>query len=139
MKRTYLGYGLLIWAALGLAWQLGQYITTPKEQAVASVMMKEQGGEGRATAEMCVACHDLYSRKHMVGPHLVDLVGRPAGSLSDFSYSPAMRNSGIVWKRETLRAFLLNPMAVVPNTAMGISGIPESEVDALLDYLEHKQ
>jgi cytochrome c len=139
VKRMYLGYGLFIWAAVLLVWQAGRYMTTPQQEAVASVTQKEQRSEGRAAAETCVACHDLYSRKHMVGPHLVDIIGRPAGSLNDFSYSPAMKGSGIVWTREKLRAFLLKPMEVVPNTAMGITGIPESEVDELIDYLEHKQ
>ena len=87
---------------------------------------------------MCAACHALSYRENRVGPHLVDLMGRRAGSEPGFAYSDSMRKSGLVWDRETLQRFLLNPSATVPGTAMGITGLEVSDVQAILDYMENK-
>lgn len=73
----------------------------------------------------CLACHALaYNR---TGPRHCGLFGRRAGSLPDFTYSPAMAHSKIVWNEKTLDRFLANPTAMVPGTAMGYAGIPDPQ------------
>ena len=55
----------------------------------------------------CQACHALgYDR---VGPHHCGVVGRTAGSVAGFAYSPAMKNSHIVWTEKNLDRFLTCP------------------------------
>jgi glucose/arabinose dehydrogenase/cytochrome c2 len=73
----------------------------------------------------CAVCHspelgpdNLVIMKQ--GPSLVGVVGRPAGSLSHFNYTKAIRTSGFTWSPETLSRFLANPMVVVPGTTMPI-------------------
>lgn len=71
-----------------------------------------------------MACHALaYDR---VGP-------RP-----QFSYSPAMKKSGVVWNDKTLDRFLTQPLKVVPGTAMTYDGVadPKERAD-LIAYLKH--
>jgi cytochrome c len=65
------------------------------------------------------------------------LFGRQAGSLPDFDYSNAMKNSGIVWNEETLDRFLADPRGVVPGTKMTYVGIknPQDRAD-LIAYLK---
>ena len=64
----------------------------------------------------CLACHALaYDR---VGPRHCGLFGRRAGSVPGFSYSPAMKRSGIVWNDKTLDRFLTKPLKMVPGSAM---------------------
>ena len=76
-------------------------------------------GDARRGEEIysrCVACHALaYDR---TGPHHCGVVGRRAGSVPGFAYSPAMKRSGIVWTEQTLDRFLADPMKTVPGTAI---------------------
>ena len=82
----------------------------------------------------CAACHALeYDR---VGPRHCDLLGRRAGSVPGFDYSPAMKRSKLVWTKENLSRFLANPLSVVPGTTMTYAGIddPKERAD-LIAYL----
>lgn len=85
----------------------------------------------------CAACHTLDPGVSRVGPSLNGVVGRDAGSLSGFAYSPAMRASGISWTRETLFDFLANPQAMVAGNRMSFPGLrdPQDRAD-LIAYLE---
>ncbi|MEO9103313.1 MAG: c-type cytochrome [Burkholderiaceae bacterium] len=82
----------------------------------------------------CIACHALaYDR---VGPRHCGLLGRRAGSVPGFAYSPAMKKSGLVWDEKTLNLFLAKPLAVVPGTAMTYDGVPEArDRSDLIAYL----
>ena len=84
----------------------------------------------------CQACHALaYDR---VGPRHCGLFGRVAGSVAQFSYSPAMRNSRIVWNEESLDAFLAHPLKTVPGTTMTYDGVPDANERAdLIAFLKH--
>ncbi len=83
----------------------------------------------------CAACHALtYDR---VGPRHCGLLGRRAGSVPGFDYSPAMKKSSIVWTEKTLDRFLTKPLAMVPGTAMTYAGVPEASDRAdLIAYLK---
>jgi len=89
---------------------------------------------GEKIYERCAACHSLaYDR---TGPHHCGLIGRRAGSVAGFEYSPAMKHSGIVWSARTLDRFLAAPTKVVPGTSMGYAGIPDAAERAdLISYL----
>ena len=88
--------------------------------------------------QYCISCHSVDpAETGLPAPNLDGVVGRPAGSRVDFDYSPAMRaagDRGLVWTRETLRAFLANPDAVVPGTAMQRLP-PGAPIDAVVDWL----
>ena len=93
-------------------------------------------GAGEAIYSRCVACHALdYDR---TGPRHCGIFGRRAGSVAGFDYSEAMKRSPIVWNARTLDRFLADPMAAVPGTSMGYSGVtdPKERAD-LVAYLEH--
>ncbi|MDW5443421.1 c-type cytochrome [Polaromonas sp. SM01] len=83
----------------------------------------------------CAACHALASDR--VGPRHCGLLGRRAGSVPGFVYSPAMKKSGLVWDEKTLSRFLAKPMAVVPGTRMTYDGVPDAkERGELIAYLK---
>ena len=74
------------------------------------------------------------------GPNLRCLLGRPAGALAGFEFSPALteagRARGLVWTRETLDAFLADPQRVVPGTEMSLPGLPDpGDRQDVIDYL----
>jgi len=67
-------------------------------------------------AAHCSSCHS--ADQHGDGPAHRGVVGRRAGALKDFDYSPALRNSKLLWTRATLKAWLTNPEALIPGQGM---------------------
>jgi cytochrome c len=54
----------------------------------------------------------------LVGPRHRGVVGRAAGSVPGYAYSPGLKNSHIVWDRDRLDQWLTNPQALVPGAKM---------------------
>jgi len=72
------------------------------------------------------------------GPTLSNIVGRPAGIISNYKYSKGMRRfieTGAVWDRATLDKFLTDSRAFVDGTFMILKLEPEDR-QLVLDYLE---
>ena len=95
------------------------------------------GGDAARGAQRyarCAACHALEHDR--VGPRHCGLIGRRAGSVPGFEYSPAMKRSELVWNRETLNRFLADPPKAVPGTTMTYAGVgdPQERAD-LIAYL----
>jgi cytochrome c len=93
---------------------------------------------GQAAFSRCMACHtDKKGAPNGVGPDLFGVVGRRAGTMADFSFSPALKNSHIVWTNQKLDAWIANPMKMVPGTRMAFAGIsdPKQRAD-LIAYLD---
>jgi len=83
---------------------------------------------GGKVFKKCKACHLVDQEKNKVGPHLVNVFGRTAGSLESFSkYSNALKDSGIVWNDDTLNGFLEKPKAYVKGTKMAFGGLKKEE------------
>lgn len=114
---------------LGAALALGAAGLTPAAHAGPDAVRGEQ------IYARCAACHALtYDR---VGPRHCGLLGRRAGSVAGFAYTPAMKKSGLVWDEETLKRFLAKPLAVVPGSSMTYDGIPAArDRDDLVAYLK---
>lgn len=71
----------------------------------------------------CRICHAVEPDKHGLGPSLHGVVGRKAGALAAFNYSPAMKASGVVWTDAALDDYLRAPMKAMPGTKMAFAGI----------------
>jgi cytochrome c len=89
----------------------------------------------------CASCHAVEAgQATRIGPNLHGVVGRPAGSLPGFAYSPAMKAQHFVWTEAKLDQWLTRPGAVVPGTAMAFAGLPKPEDRAaLIAYLSTKK
>jgi cytochrome c len=91
---------------------------------------------GQAIFEQrCSACHSVERDENDVGPSLAGVVGRKAGSLAGFDYSPALKASGKVWTRAQLDQFLAAPQKMMPGTRMSISVSAADQRQAIIAYL----
>jgi cytochrome c len=86
----------------------------------------------------CASCHDVApGGVARIGPNLHGVVGRKAGSLPDYTYSPALKAAGFVWDPAALDRWLTRPADVVPGTAMAFAGLPKAEDRrAIIAYLQ---
>lgn len=114
---------------LGLALALG-----PISQACAT----GNAEAGKSAFSKCASCHQVGpSARGGFGPQLNAIIGRPAGSTKDYSYSAAMKNAGFVWSDTKLAAFIRSPGTIVPGTKMRFWGISdEQQIADLLAYLQ---
>ena len=71
---------------------------------------------GATVYQVCTGCHSLDEDD--VGPRHRGVVGRAAGAIQGYPYSPALKASGVVWTPEALDRWLQNPQALVPGTKM---------------------
>ena len=61
--------------------------------------------------------------KNMIGPNLWSVIGRTAGSVSDYKYSKAMLAYGKEWTFEEMNSYLIKPQAYVKGTKMAFAGL----------------
>ena len=84
----------------------------------------------------CRGCHGDEHAAPTLGPTLVRIIGRKAGTGETGVHSYAMIASGIVWNGDSLRRFLAAPTKEVPGTLM-LGGIDNpQELDDVVTYLE---
>ena len=93
---------------------------------------------GKLFSKVCGGCHSVgENARGGFGPQLNGVIGRLAGTTADYQYSDAMKNSGVVWTREKLAAYIDAPKKVVSGTRMIFWGISDPEkIENLLAYLE---
>ena len=78
---------------------------------------------GKQVFQICATCHGAQAQGGELAPSLVGVIGRKAGSLEEFRYSPAMKRSGIVWDQAALKNFVMNPQGAVKGTRMPFDGL----------------
>ena len=94
---------------------------------------------GRLVFGACRTCH--YPEKvmgHNNGPNLHRIFGKVAGKQPGFEYySATFRNATFVWTPALLDAWLADPRAMFPDSAMMSLGVPDSQRRAdLIAYLK---
>lgn len=83
---------------------------------------------GEQVFKKCRICHQVGDNaKNAVGPVLNGIIGRQAGTIEGFRYSPANKSSGVTWTEENMFKYLENPKAFIPGTIMVFPGLPEEQ------------
>jgi cytochrome c len=91
-----------------------------------------------AAWNQCAICHKAEKgAPNGLGPNLHGIVGRKAGIVEGFSYSPAMKAAGFIWDDAALDAFLAKPQAKVPGTRMSYAGQSDkAKRDEIINWLK---
>jgi cytochrome c len=92
---------------------------------------------GAALFNRCAICHsNAKGAPSKLGPNLFGVIGRKAGTYPGFSYSSAMKRSGITWSPDKLMVYLAAPQQVVPGNNMPFAGIANAQQRAdIVAYL----
>jgi cytochrome c len=106
--------------------------------ATAASALAQDVEKGQNSFRKCLPCHRIGpDAKNLVGPELNGIDGRKAGTVPNFNYSDANKNSGIVWNEETFKEYIKDPRAKVPGTKMTFAGIKnDQEINDLWAYLK---
>ena len=121
-RYRYLARAALVLAALHSAATVADEFTDP----------------GRKIFERrCRTCHGGASASDTaLGPSLVGIIGRKAGTGNSGAHSRAAVESDTVWTRSSLRRYLSEPGREMPGTSMPVQVQDPKELDDLLNYLE---
>lgn len=114
----------LLYMAMGLA----AFAASP------TVAQDSLPGE-RLYNQRCASCHGTAEKPSRVGPSLVGVVGRMAGTAEGFKFSTALGDSGLTWDAQTLDTFLTNPAALVPGTRMATRIARADDRALLIEFL----
>ena len=95
---------------------------------------------GEKVFKKCSACHMIASGgKNMIGPNLWGIIGRTAGSVSDYKYSKAMVAYAKQWGFEEMNSYLIKPQAYIKGTKMAFAGLrKEKDRASVILYLNSK-
>ncbi|MEO5755472.1 MAG: cytochrome c family protein [Mesorhizobium sp.] len=112
---------------------------------LASILAAHAGGDpalGKKVFNRCIACHEAATERDKVGPHLLGVVGRTAGTAESFlgHYSEGMKSAGaagLVWDEANLTAYLKAPRLKVPGNKMAFAGLSnDDDIANVIAYLK---
>lgn len=86
--------------------------------------------------DKCLSCHGDAGKKGTLGPSLVGIIGRKAGSTGQGVASRALSESNITWNEANLRDYLAAPSEVVHGTIMPIGVQRAQDRDDLIAYIK---
>ena len=122
-------------SAAAIVWLMG----------VASTAVADEADLAAAESQFkksCGTCHvavaDAGPRQ---GPNLFGVIGRRAGSVPEFKYSPAFTTGGadMVWDEGTLDRWLTDPQSVIPGALMLYKQADPDKRRLVIDYLKTRR
>jgi len=86
----------------------------------------------------CGTCHVAEAEAGpRQGPNLFAVIGRKAGSVEGFKYSPALAGGDrIVWDEDTLDRWLTDPQALIPGAVMLYKQADPDKRRLVIEYLK---
>jgi len=97
----------------------GLFVDWMKNEHRSKMLLVEVSRKSLGTGEQdfnanCMVCHSKNPGQNGFGPSLFGVVGRTAGTLQGYAYSPSYveaGHGGLVWNEDTLSQFLNDPAA----------------------------
>lgn len=100
----------------------------------------QDASAGEKVFMKCKACHAADVDQNKIGPSLMGVIGRKAGTHAGFKYSAAMNDAGlngVVWDEAALATYLHDPKAFVKGTKMAFVGLKaDKDVADVIAYLK---
>ncbi|OAF11017.1 cytochrome C [Bradyrhizobium centrolobii] len=132
-QRTSRNRWVRLIAAVGLTWLLSALASVAQQSSSAT----SDEAAHQAFNNSCRTCHSVKEGDNRLGPNLNRIVGRKAGSLPNYNYSPAMKDAGFVWDKDRLARFIVKPDEVVSGNKMEpYGGISPDEAAKVVAYLQ---
>ena len=104
---------------------------------IMAVFASTSAAEGAKIFKKCAACHSIaQGGGNKIGPALWGVLGRKAGSVSDYKYSKAMAAHEKAWTFDEMNGFLIKPKDWIKGTKMSFAGLKkENERAAVILYM----
>ena len=103
------------------------------DAAFLELIAKADPKQGEADTGVCKVCHKFdKGGGTLMGPDLYGVVGRKIASVEGFNYTPALKAHEGDWTYEKLDAWLKNPQAFAPGTAMAFPGVADDKKRAAI-------
>lgn len=132
-------FGAMRFAMLGLIGALSACGGEKTQDAAgegAPVVATTPANAPPAAFAQCRSCHTVEAGRNIIGPSLHGIVGKPAASVAGYTYSNALKASGLTWDEKTLDAWLASPTKLVPGSKMIFAGQSNpAKRKEIIDYL----
>jgi cytochrome c len=93
--------------------------------AISAQAAAQDAAKGEIVFHQCMICHPIGTdAQNKIGP---ELDGRRSGTVANYNYSDANKNSGIVWDETTFKNYIVDPRAMIPGTRMPFAGIKDPQ------------
>jgi cytochrome c len=95
---------------------------------IMAIFAYTNASDGSKIFKKCAACHSIaQGGGNKIGPALWGVLGRKAGSISDYKYSKAMAAHGKTWSLEEMNGFLIKPKDWIKGTKMSFAGLKSAK------------
>jgi cytochrome c len=86
----------------------------------------------------CRTCHSAEPGDNRLGPSLHGVMGRKAGSVEGFAYSPGFKTTDLVWDEANMDQFIANPNSLFPGNNMApFAGLSDAaERKQIIEFLK---
>ena len=99
-----------------------------ESQNIIALFTSVSADEGKKVFKKCAACHSITKGgSNKIGPALWGVLGRQAGSISDYKYSKAILAHGKPWSFEEMNGFLIKPKGWIKGTKMSFAGLKNAK------------
>ena len=102
--------------------------TNDGSENIMALFASASAADGAAVFKKCAACHSIKKGgANKIGPALWGVLGRKAGSVSDYKYSKAVIAYGKNWSAEEMNGFLIKPKDWIKGTKMAFAGLKNAK------------
>ena len=99
-----------------------------EDSSIVALFASASAADGAKVFKKCAACHSISKGGgNKIGPALWGVIGRKAGSISDYKYSKALAVHGKIWSFEEMNGFLIKPKEWVKGTKMAFAGLKNAK------------
>ena len=113
-------------------------VVVPMIAISACAAAAQDAAKGEIVFHQCMIRHAIGGNaQNKIRPELYGLDGRHSGTVMNYNYSDANKNSGIVWDETIFKKYILDSRAMIPGTKMPFAGIKVSQqVNDLWAYIK---